>query len=196
MIECPVFKRGNMVQGSEKNSAVIYRRLLEYIRPHLWRFAVAVVCMVGYAVTVALASAIPYLTISGLTNKREVVLSSQIISHIPFDFDIRFSVVWLPVLIFAIIGFKSFFDYVLNYQMTNVGIRAVRKVREDLFAHLTRLSSDFYSRGRTGDFLSRITNDVSAIQGGVTDVLTDLVKQPITVLFLLPRFFCGAVRAA
>ncbi len=189
MIECRLFKRKHMSNPIEKNSVVIYRRLLEYIRPHLWRFAIAVVCMVGYAITVALASAIPYLTISGLTNKREVILSSQVISHLPFEFDIRFDVFWLPILIFAIIGFKSFFDYVLNYQMTNVGIRAVRKVREDLFAHLTQLSSDFYSRGRTGDFLSRITNDVSAIQGGVTDVLTDLVKQPITVLFLLPPVF-------
>jgi len=189
MVECRLFERGNMAYQTEKNSIVIYRRLLEYIRPHLWRFGIAVVCMVGYAITVALASAIPYLTISGLTNKREVILSSEVISHLPFDFDIRFDVIWLPVLIFVIIGFKSFFDYVLNYQMTNVGIRAVRKVREDLFAHLTRLSSDFYSRGRTGDFLSRITNDVSAIQGGVTDVLTDLVKQPITILFLLPPVF-------
>lgn len=178
-----------MAEKKESHSFEIYRRLLEYIRPHLWRFGIAVVCMVGYAITVALASAIPYLTISGLTNKREVILSSQVISHLPFEFDIRFDVIWLPVLIFVIIGFKSFFDYVLNYQMTNVGIRAVRKVREDLFAHLTQLSSDFYSRGRTGDFLSRITNDVSAIQGGVTDVLTDLVKQPITVLCLLPPVF-------
>lgn len=173
----------------EKNSMVIYRRLLEYIRPHLWRFGVAVVAMVGYALTMALASAIPYLTISGLSNKREVVLNSQTFPHVHLPIDIHFSVAWLPALIFGIIGLKSFFDYVLNYQMTNVGIRAIKKVREDLFAHLTKLSSDFYSSGRTGDFLSRITNDVSAIQGAVTDVLTDLVKQPITILCLLPPVF-------
>ena len=40
-----------MTSPIEKNSFVIYRRLLEYVRPHLWRFAIAVVGMVGYALT-------------------------------------------------------------------------------------------------------------------------------------------------
>ncbi len=175
-----------MADKKEMHSFVIYRRLLQYIRPHLWRFAIAVVAMVGYALTMALASAIPYLTINGLSNKREVILNGQSFPHMHIPIDIHFSVAWLPVLIFGIIGLRSLFDYILNYQMMNVGLRAIKKVREDLFAHLTQLSSDFYSRGKTGDFLSRITNDVGAIQAAVTDVLTDIVKQPITVICLLP----------
>ncbi len=170
----------------EKNSFVVYRRLLDYVRPHLWRFAIAVTGMVGYALTMAVASAIPYLTINGLSSKREIILDSDRIPHLPVALNVHFSATWLPLIIFAVIGLRSFFGYMVDYQMTNIGLRAVKKVREDLFAHLTRLSSDFYTQGRTGDFLSRITNDVSSIQAAVTDVLTDLIKQPLTVLFLLP----------
>ncbi len=171
---------------TEKKALVIYARLLEYIRPHLWRFAIAVSGMVGYALTMALVSAIPYLTISGLSSKREIILNSDRIPNLPLALNIHFSAAWLPVIIFGVMGLRSLFGYIVDYQMTNIGLRAVKKVREDLFAHLTKLSSDFYSQGRTGDFLSRITNDVTSIQGAVTDVLTDLIKQPLTVLFLLP----------
>lgn len=175
-----------MSDKKETHSLVIYRRLLEYIRPHLWRFAIAIGGMVGYALTMALVSAIPYLTISGLSSKREIILNSDRIPNLPLALNFHFSAAWLPAIIFGMIALRSLFGYIVDYQMTNIGLRAVRKVREDLFAHLTRLSSDFYTQGRTGDFLSRITNDVTSIQGAVTDVLTDLIKQPLTVLFLLP----------
>ena len=73
--------------------------------------------------------------------------------------------------------------------MANVGIRAVRKVRDDLYRHLVHLSSDFYSKGRTGDFLSRIMNDVAQIQGAITDVVVDLIEQPFVLLFNIPLVF-------
>ncbi len=167
----------------------IYRRLLGYTRPHLWRMGVAIGCMLGYSLTMAFASAIPYLTISGLANKKQIVFDSANMPHLPFTFHFAFPAYWIPIIIFGIILFRSLFDYILNYQMSSVGIRVIRKVREDLYAHLVYLSHDFYSRGRTGDFLSRITNDVGSIQGAVTDVLTDLFKQPLVILFLIPPVF-------
>lgn len=170
----------------KQSSIKIYTRLLAYVKPHLWRFWIAIACMVGYSITMSFASAIPYMTISGLSNKREVVINSESIPHLPFELNIHFPAIWIPILIFVIIGLRSLFDYILRYQMASVGIRTIRKVREDLYAHLTTLSSDFYSKGRTGDFLSRITNDVQSIQGAVTDVLTDLIKQPIVIIGLIP----------
>ncbi|MFZ5802254.1 MAG: ABC transporter ATP-binding protein [Candidatus Omnitrophota bacterium] len=177
------------MQPKAEKTGSIYRRLLRYIQPHWWRLGISSASMVGYSLTMAVASVIPYATINGLSNKKEVVISSATIPHLPFDIDIRFPVFWIPILIFAVIGFRSLFEYVSQYQMASVGIRAIRKIREDLYAHLVYLSSDFYSRGRTGDFLSRITNDVTSVQGAVTDVLTDLVKQPLVILFLIPSVF-------
>ena len=73
--------------------------------------------------------------------------------------------------------------------MASIGISAVRQVRDDLYKHMVYLSNDFYSRSRTGDFLSRILNDVGSIQGAVTDVIVDLVKQPFVILFNIPWVF-------
>ncbi len=165
----------------------IYQRLLTYIRPHLWRIFAAVACMVGYSISIGLVSALPYITISGLSNKDQVVIDN--IPHVPFLTDIRFASYWIPVIIVAVILMRSLFEYISRYQMASVGIRAIRKVREDLYKHLVYLSNDFYAKGRTGDFLSRIINDVNSIQGAVTDVLTDLIKQPLVILVSIPAIF-------
>src|SRR5262249_24849287 len=76
------------------------------------------------------------------------------------------------------------------------GIRAIRKLREDLYRHLVYLSQDFFSRGRTGDYLSRVINDVGSIQAAITDVIVDLVKQPMVIIFNIPMvFFWGGFNA-
>ena len=109
-----------MAEKKEIHALIIYKRLLEYIRPHLWRFAIAVTGMVGYALTMALVSAIPYLTISGLSTKREIILNSDRIPNLPMALNFHLSAAWLPVIIFGVMGLRSFFGYLVDYQMTNI----------------------------------------------------------------------------
>jgi ABC-type multidrug transport system fused ATPase/permease subunit len=72
-----------------------------------------------------------------------------------------------------------------------VGERVLADLRERLFAHLQRLSLGYYERNRTGAIVSRITNDVEALDQLVTDGLTSLVQNTLllvgtaVVLFLL-----------
>ncbi len=57
-----------------------------------------------------------------------------------------------------------------------VGERVLADLRNHLFAHLQRLSLGFYERNRTGVIISRITNDVEALDQLVTDGVTSLVQ--------------------
>jgi ATP-binding cassette subfamily B protein len=72
-----------------------------------------------------------------------------------------------------------------------VGERALADLRIQLFSHLQRLSLGFYERNRTGAIVSRITNDVEALDQLVTDGITSLVQNSLVlvgtavVLFLL-----------
>ncbi|HZO48860.1 MAG TPA: ABC transporter transmembrane domain-containing protein, partial [Gaiellaceae bacterium] len=50
-----------------------------------------------------------------------------------------------------------------------VGERVLADLRNRLFSHLQRLSLGFYERNRTGAIVSRITNDVEALDQLVTD---------------------------
>ena len=164
-----------------------YRRLLNYVKPHRSRLAGAVCSMLGFSIANSFVSATVYLVINGLYHKDRVVINN--IPHAAFLSNISFPSYWIPILILVVFTFRGTFDYISNYQMSSIGIRVVREVRNDLYRHLVYLSNDFYSKGRTGDFLSRIINDVGAIQGAVTDVIVDLVKQPLVILFNIPMVF-------
>ena len=72
-----------------------------------------------------------------------------------------------------------------------VGERVLADLRNKLFAHLERLSLGFYERNRAGVVISRITNDVEALDQLVTDGVTSLIQNTLllvgtaVVLFLL-----------
>lgn len=180
MLECTFL----YIQVTMAKSTVIYRRLLGYIAPHKWRLILAILASQAYALSTALVSGTLYIIINGLQNKNEVIINN--IPHVPFLMDVRFSTSWIPVIIVAVFTLRSTFEYISQYQMASVGIRAIRKIRDDLYEHLVYQSSDYYSKGRTGDFLSRIMNDVGSIQGAITDVINDAVKQPFVILYNIP----------
>jgi ATP-binding cassette, subfamily B, bacterial MsbA len=169
----------------------IYKRLLGYVKPYRWRLVIAFACMLAYSMANALVSVALYVITKGFFQKSQVVVDNVpfLSKYFPQLTSVAVPMIWIPVILVSVFLLRGFFDYVSNYHMANVGILAVRKVRDDLYRHLVYLSHDFYAKGRTGDFLSRITNDVGQIQGAVTDVITDLVKQPLVILFNIPFIF-------
>jgi ATP-binding cassette subfamily B protein len=78
-----------------------------------------------------------------------------------------------------------------TYLTSWVGERVLADLRLRLFRHLGRLSLGFYERNRTGAIISRITNDVEALDQLVTDGVTSLVQNSLVlvgsaiILFLL-----------
>jgi ATP-binding cassette subfamily B protein len=62
------------------------------------------------------------------------------------------------------------------------GERMLADLRNHLFRHLQRLSLGFYERNRAGALVSRITNDVEALDQLVTDGVTSLVQNTLTLL--------------
>ncbi len=62
------------------------------------------------------------------------------------------------------------------------GERVLADLRNKLFAHLERLSLGFYERNRAGVIISRITNDVEALDQLVTDGVTSLIQNTLLLL--------------
>jgi ABC-type multidrug transport system fused ATPase/permease subunit len=83
------------------------------------------------------------------------------------------------------------FSYGQTYFTGWTGERMLADLRNHLFKHLQRLSLGFYERNRAGVIISRLTNDVEALDQLVTDGVTSLVQNTLTlvgtavVLFLL-----------
>lgn len=76
-------------------------------------------------------------------------------------------------------------EYFCNYCVQWVGNRVVLDLRDGMFAHLNRLSLGYFVKGRTGEVISRISNDTSVVQASVSTVVEDIAKQPVTMLFAI-----------
>src|SRR5439155_25770783 len=73
-------------------------------------------------------------------------------------------------------------SYVQTYLTGWVGERILADLRIKLFGHLQRLSLGFFERNRAGVIISRLTNDVEALDQLVTDGVTTLVQSTLTLL--------------
>ncbi len=64
----------------------------------------------------------------------------------------------------AVAGTKAIFQFLTRWILIGVSREIEFDMRNDLFAHLERLSYSFYQRTRTGDIMARATNDLNAVR--------------------------------
>src|SRR5438876_302500 len=83
-----------------------------------------------------------------------------------------------------------------SYLTASAGQRIIADFRMHLFNHLQSLSLGFFARRRTGELMSRLMNDVGALQTTLTEIPIDLAKQVVTlvggltILFVLHWRLC------
>jgi len=90
---------------------------------------------------------------------------------------------YVVVAIFVAAGLANWAMYYVETYMTGwVGERILADLRVRLFEHLQRLSLGFYERNRAGVIISRLTNDIEAIDQLVTDGVTSLVQNSLMLI--------------
>ncbi len=143
-------------------------------RPYPGRTAFSLVTLVAYTLVALLP---PYLA--------KVAVDDGIVAR---DLD----TLTLVVAAFVAAAVGAFALSALQTYFTGwVGERALADLRIRLFRHLQRLSLGFYERNRTGAIVSRITNDVEALDQLLTDGVSSLVQNGLllagtaVVLFFL-----------
>ncbi|MFA5090653.1 MAG: ABC transporter ATP-binding protein [Candidatus Omnitrophota bacterium] len=85
---------------------------------------------------------------------------------------------------------RAVFDFLQSYIMADVGQKVIRDVRNMVYAKIQALSLDYFTQKRSGELISRITNDVKLIENAVSYALTDLIYQSFQVIcFAFLTFF-------
>lgn len=79
------------------------------------------------------------------------------------------------------------FSFISSYYLSILGQRAVFSIRKDLYLHLIDQDIEYFDRNRTGDLMSRLTNDVNALQRLISSDLLDIVTS-IGVFFLVSTY--------
>jgi ATP-binding cassette subfamily B protein len=96
---------------------------------------------------------------------------------------------WLVVAFVAAAAINLVCSSAQTYYIGWAGERILADMRNDLFRHLQRLSLGFYERNRAGVIISRITNDVEAIDQLVTDGVQSLVQNTLTLVGTMALLF-------
>jgi len=76
-------------------------------------------------------------------------------------------------------GLAGFFN---TYWITAAGLHVLRDIQQSVFVKLQRLPLGFFSGRKTGDLISRVITDSNMLQGVVTTISNDLIKQPFTLI--------------
>jgi ATP-binding cassette, subfamily B, bacterial len=141
------------------------RGLAEILAPYRWRVLAMFVALV-----VATAAALAPAPLAKLA------IDQGIRHHDTGTLDVIVVVFLVSAILYAVA------TYAQTYLVGWVGQRALQDLRLKLFAHLQSLSIGFYSRNRAGVLISRMTNDVEALDQLVEDGLATLIQSSLTLL--------------
>lgn len=91
----------------------------------------------------------------------------------------------IPALLIGIYTLKSIGRYIQSIFTTYIGMHIVSRLREDLLSKMVYMDMQFLYINRSGELISRITNDIARVQYFVSKMLPELVQESFTVIALV-----------
>ncbi|HED52254.1 MAG TPA: lipid A export permease/ATP-binding protein MsbA [Gammaproteobacteria bacterium] len=149
-----------------------YRRLLGYARPH-WRiFVGAVLAMILMAGTE-----------TGFAALMKPMLDGNFIERNPTTIRL------VPLALILLFLFRGLAGFASRYGMALISRRIISQLRKELFHKFLHLPVSYYDRNTAGRLLSRLTFDVEQVAEASTNAVTILIRDTLTLLFLLGYMF-------
>jgi ATP-binding cassette subfamily B multidrug efflux pump len=100
-----------------------------------------------------------------------------------------FGLARIALLMLVVYLFSAIFQALGDFVMARISQNALRQLRQDLFNHLQSLSLSFYDRNPAGELMSRLTNDIDAINQAVSQNVTALAAGLLTLVGILIAMF-------
>ena len=148
------------------------RGLLELLAPYRWRVLAMLVALVAATAASLAPAPLAKLAIDDGIQKHDVAALDWIVAAFV-----------LSAVLYALASAAQ------TYLVGWVGQRALQDLRIELFSHLQRLSIGFYSRNRAGVIISRLTNDVEALDQLVEDGMATLIQSGLTLIGVVVILF-------
>ena len=149
----------------------MYKRLLEFLRPYIGRLGVAMACMVVLAATTAgMAWLLQPALDQALSGKTEYIY-------------------YIPIAVIALYTVKGAAYFGQAYLMGWIGQRVIYDLRNQIYNRLTTQSLNFFAHRKTGELLARISYDVTLVQSAVSTSVTALMRDTMTIIFLIGVIF-------
>jgi len=169
---------GHMHLGSDEQSNVgfydktLVRRLLVFLRPHRGKLMIALGLMLIQAVTSVVP---PYM--------QKIAIDRYIMPP-----DVPPSINGLTVIVLMYIGIailNGFISFGQTYILALMGQNVIYDISVKLFSHIQTLSLEFFDKNETGKVISRLTNDVQALNELLTHGVTGVIRDFVTAIGIM-----------
>lgn len=170
--------------SAEKNT------LLAHVKPFFKIFMLAFFCLIMTAVFSALFPLIIQPVMDELFNPG----GSHLTGKARYIYDLIQSIFAvskeemssiLPLLLFFSFLGQAIFNFFSLYLMKTLGLKVIRNIRDRMYKNLVNQSIEFLSKAKTGDLVSRISNDIEKIKYAVSETLANYVREVFTLAALL-----------
>ncbi len=153
-------------------ASVTYRRLLGYVKPYQRKFALAILCMVFFALTdIAFAWLMKPLLDGSFVEKDEL------------------AILLVPIAIIGIFIVRGIAGFGSTYLMAWIGWQVIKNLRADVFQKYLTLPARYYDTATSGDLVSKITFNSQAVASAASSSLTVMVRDTLTSIGLLGLMF-------
>ena len=159
-------------QQDNSTYALVKRLVRESVRPYLAWIALALVCMA----CVAGATAVSALLMKPVINDVFVARTESLL-------------VPIALAVIATFAVKGIANYGQSVLMSFVGQRIITDTQHRLYAHLSTMELGFFHRLPTGNLISRFTIDINMMRAAVSNALTGIGKDLLTLIFLVGVMF-------
>ncbi|KAB2922790.1 MAG: ABC transporter ATP-binding protein [Bacteroidetes bacterium] len=186
-------------------------RILTYVRPYWRTLALSVLCTIFFSVfsgssiylTIPLLETLfeqnPIVTAGVDTPPKNQLVPNEVVAvkryvevslrEFLFNGTKAEALFKICALFFTVFLLKNLFDYAQSYLMAKVEQGLMRDLRNALYRHLHDLSLSYFTNERTGNLISRVTNDVNVVNGGVSATFVTMVKEPLLIVVFLTMAF-------
>jgi len=168
-----------------------YLKLLRFLKGHEGRFGVAIIFIIFSSLFEGVQLSFIPLVFDRIFNNKKIIIPNKVpdfLSHFidkVNGMDVHALFWMIPLGFIILFGVKQVVVFWSDYLMNDIAQAVMRDVRSKLFERIQTLSLDYFSRKRTGELVSRITNDVGTIENAISYAVTDLFKQPVLIIVFL-----------
>jgi len=187
-----------------------YIRILEYVKPYWKHLALSIIFTVLFAVfsAVSVYLTIPLLdTLFQESNKTEMVhqpsavdktiailpdwiihLKDNVVNtfnNFVFSGDKIHALFNICILVFISFLLKNIFGYLQAYFLALTEYASMKDLRDVVYQHLHQLPMSYFKQERVGNLISRLTNDVTAVQASISATFLNLIREPLTIIMFL-----------
>ncbi|MBF0448341.1 MAG: ATP-binding cassette domain-containing protein [Magnetococcales bacterium] len=95
----------------------------------------------------------------------------------------------VPFAVMGIFLVRGAAFFVQSYLLEFVGLKVVRTLQIVLYNHIISMDMQFHTSNSTGGLISRITNDVNQVRSSASDVITNILREGFSIIFLVGVLF-------